>query len=308
MIVRRILYSLALIGCVIFYGAYQKWFAWIVLLAMAMLPWFSLLVSLPAMVSAKVSLIVPEQVKQGEEAAIRMKIQCSVPKPPIRCRIRITRPNTGERRILRMGERLPTEHCGGILVHPERVHVYDYLGLFRRRIRKLPDSVIRIMPEPMAVPMEDGLSDALPKAWRKKRGGSNAENHEIRPYQPGDNLTLVHWKLSAKVDELMSREPMEPDQGRMLLLLDISGTPEELDRKYARLLWLGNRLLASEVSFEVLALTGNGIETWGVQAQWSLERCLNDLLCAPFAPEGSVTERNIAAAWQFTIGGEPDEA
>ena len=101
---------------------------------------------------------------------------------------------------------------------------------------------------------------------------------------------------------------MEPDQGRMLLLLDINGTAEELDRKYARLLWMGRRLLASEVSFEVIALTGNGIETWCISAPWMMENCLNELLCASLAPSGSVTDRKQSAAWQFTVGGEPDEA
>ena len=308
MAVRRILYGIALIGCGVFYFMYQKWFAWIVLLAMVFLPWFSLLCSLPAMLLTKLQITVPEQVKQGEEAALRLRIRCPVPKPPVRYRIRITKPNTGETLILRRGTKLPVEHCGGILVHPERVYVYDYLGLFRRRIRKMPDCILRVLPKPMEIPMEDGLGGAIPKAWRKKKIGSTAENHEMRPYQQGDNLTLVHWKLSAKVDELMVREPMEPDQGRMLLLLDINGTAEELDRKYARLLWMGNRLLQSEVSFKVIPLTGNGIETWHISAEWMLERCLNDLLCTPFAPEGSVKDRKQSAAWQYTVGGEPDEA
>lgn len=305
---RRILYIAAFIGCVVFHCAYQEWISWIVLFAMAMLPWLSLIISLPAMFLTKLRLTVPEQVKKGENSVLQLNVQCPLPKPPVRCRVRIKIPNTGETRILKIGESLPTEHCGGITVHPERVYVYDYIGLFRRKIRKIPDFIVRVMPEPMAATIQKELSDALPKAWRKKQGGSSAENHEIRPYQPGDNLTLVHWKLSAKVDELMSREPMEPDQGRMLLLLDVNGSPAELDRKYARLLWLGTHLLESEVSFEVIALTGNGIETWFIDVQWRLERCLNELLCAPFAPEGSVTERKMPAAWQFIVGGEPDEA
>ena len=188
------------------------------------------------------------------------------------------------------------------------VYAQNILSQVRQAVVGKDAGLLRVLSEPMEIPMEDGLGDALPKAWRKKKIGSTAENHEMRPYQQGDNLTLVHWKLSAKVDELMVREPMEPDQGRMLLLVDINGTAEELDRKYARLLWMGNRLLQSEVSFEVIALTGKGIETWHISAEWMLERCLNDLLCAPFAPEGSVKDRKQSAVWQYTVGGEPDEA
>lgn len=99
---------------------------------------------------------------------------------------------------------------------------------------------------------------------------------------------------------------MEPDQGLMLLTMDLRGTPEELDRKFGRLLWLGSWLLERQVSFTVLALTGNGAESWQIQAEWALTKCMDALLTSPFAAEGSVCDRRYAAAWQYRIGGEPD--
>jgi hypothetical protein len=152
------------------------------------------------------------------------------------------------------------------------------------------------------------LTQHLARSWRPKPGGGYAENHEIRQYHPGDNLNQIHWKLSAKVGDLMLREAMEPERGLMLLTMDLCGTPEKLDIQFGRLLWLSNWLLENSIPFEVRVLTGNGIETWAVPDAWSLQKCIEALLCAPYAKEGSIRDRSFAAAWQHHIGGEPDEA
>ena len=49
MTLRRIVYAAALLGAVVFYWAYREWLSWLVLMLLVFLPWFSLLLSLPAM-------------------------------------------------------------------------------------------------------------------------------------------------------------------------------------------------------------------------------------------------------------------
>ena len=152
------------------------------------------------------------------------------------------------------------------------------------------------------------LTRYLARRWHPKPGGGYAENHEIRQYHPGDNLNQIHWKLSAKVGDLMLREPMEPERGLMLLTMDLKGNPSELDVKFGYLLWLGNWLLEQKISFDVCVLTGNGIENRTVRDQWEFQKCMEMLLCAPLAQDGSVTERTFSAAWRHHIGGELSEA
>ena len=301
----RILYLIALAGSFVFYLAYQKWFSWIVLLAVLFLPWFSLLVSLPAMCSIKLSMTAPHRVTQGEKVIIHPEAECTGPMPPVECRIRVTKPNTGEVWTLRSGDTLPSEHCGGLHLQMEKVQVIDFMCLMARRIRKGPSCTVRLMPRPLEVQIPPEISRYLSGSWRPKKGGGYAENHEIRPWKPGDTMNLVHWKLSAKVDSLMLREPVEPDL-KLLLTMDLSGTPEELDRKFGRLMWLGNRLLEEQVSFTVLAMTGNGMESWQISAPWALTECMDDLLCAPCTPEGSVEDRQYTGVLRYCIGGEPD--
>ena len=47
--------------------------------------------------------------------------------------------------------------------------------------------------------------------YSKERGGDDpSEVFKIRDYQPGDKLRSIHWKLTAKTDEMMVREQSLP--------------------------------------------------------------------------------------------------
>lgn len=305
---RRVLYGLALIGGLIFYGAYQEWFSWILLLTLLLFPWLSLILSLGAMIRTKLEPSSAAKTPVGSHENIQLKVYSKSLRPPIKCKIRITKAITGETWILKPGDKLPTDHCGGLLAQLYKPKVYDYLGLFRFKVRKTNNRTFLVWPEPRKMELPPNLTQHLARSWRPKPGGGYAENHEIRQYHPGDNLNQIHWKLSAKVGDLMLREAMEPERGLMLLTMDLCGTPEKLDIQFGRLLWLSNWLLENSIPFEVRVLTGNGIETWAVPDAWSLQKCIEALLCAPYAKEGSIRDRSFAAAWQHHIGGEPDEA
>ncbi len=304
----RILYVLAVIASFVFYIAYEEWISWIILLALLILPLISLALSLRSILRMRIELEVAERIVQEAEAKVIAKARCSAGCPPYRYKIKITKPITGEKWIVSPGSCLPSEHCGALAVSASGTAVYDYLGLFRFRVRKAPSAIVRVMPKSLKLTVPEEFKSILARSLRVKRGGGFSENHEIRPYRPGDTLNLIHWKLSAKADELMLREPMEPDQGLALLTLDINGSPEELDRKFIRLQCYGNYLRAHGIAFEVLALTERGMENWIIREETEWKTCIDALLCAPFAPKGSVNEHKIKALWHYHIGGEPDEA
>ena len=48
MLRNRLIYLAALLGGVVFYGFFYVWFSWYLLVLLLCLPWFSLLLSLPA--------------------------------------------------------------------------------------------------------------------------------------------------------------------------------------------------------------------------------------------------------------------
>lgn len=307
MIKNRLLYFIAVTASAVFYVAYEEWISWIILAAMLMLPWLSLVLSLPAILRMRIKLDVPERITQGEEARVITKACCPAVCPPYKYKIKVIKPITGEKWVVSPGECLPSEHCGGLTVSTELTAVYDYLALFRFRLRRAPSAIVRVMPKKEELPIPEELKSIAAHSLRAKRGGGFAESHEIRPYRAGDSLNLIHWKLSAKADGLMLREPMEPNRGLALLTLDINGTSDELDRKFSRLLNYGSYLLKNSAAFEVLALTAKGIENLAVHEESDWRACMDSLLCAPFAPRGSVKEQDLKTLWHCHIGGERDE-
>ncbi len=304
---RRVLYGLALIGGLIFYGAYQEWFSWILLLTLLLFPWLSLILSIGAIMRTKLEPSAAAKIPVGSNENIQLKAYSKNLQPPIKSKIRITKPLTGEKWVLKPGDKLPTDHCGGLSAQLHRPRIYDYLGLFRFRVRKTDNQIFLVWPEPLKMEVPLDLTQYIARSWRPKPGGGYGENHEIREYRPGDHLNQIHWKLSAKVGDLMLREPMEPEKGLMFLTMDLCGTPEELDIKFGRLLWLSNWLLENMIPFEVHVLTGNGMGSWTITDKWSLQKCIEALLCTPVAKEGSVKDQSFTAAWRHHIGGEPDE-
>lgn len=308
MAIRRLIYILALIGTLIFYGAYQQWFSWILLLVILSLPWLSLMLSLGAIIRIRMEPSVSSRIPLNSDETIQLKVISKAPQPPVKTKIRIIKPITGENWTLKPGDKLPTDHSGGLYAELHKPRVCDYLGLFRFKVRKTNAETILVLPDPIKMEIPPDLTRYLAQVWRPRPGGGYAENHEIRQYHPGDNLNQIHWKLSAKVGDLMLRESMEPERGLMLLTMDLYGTAPELDLKFGRLLWLGNWLLEQQIIYDIRVLTGNGIENWTIRDEWDLHKCTESLLCAPFSPEGSIQERSFSATWRHHIGGERDEA
>ena len=307
MLGRRLIYLTVLVACGGFYIAYQEWLAWFILLLVLALPWFSFALSLPAMLRFRAEPVGPAAVRQGMRTEVRLLGWCALPVPPFQGKLRLTRLTTGEQWRRNTHLPLPTEHCGGLRAIPEKVRVYDYLGLIGLRVRHTQGKTLIVRPEPKKI---EGLPDIqryLARAWRPKIGGGFAENHELRLYRPGDSLNQVHWKLTAKTGSPIIREPMEPERGLVLVTLDLRGTPEELDRKFGRLLWLGNFLLEKGLTYEIHALTGNGIRCFPVTEETSLWKAIDSLLAERPAGEGSMLDQPLRASWHCHVGGEPDE-
>ncbi|MFR5863988.1 MAG: DUF58 domain-containing protein [Acutalibacteraceae bacterium] len=87
------------------------------------------------------------------------------------------------------------------------------------------------------------------KRLRPKPGGGFAEEHDIREYRAGDPLNAVHWKLSAKLDELLIREPLIADRGELRLLMDLFGSREALETAFGKLAYIGGELLRRMMAF-----------------------------------------------------------
>jgi len=306
MVRRWLVYLAALAGCIVFYCAYREWFSWVLMMGALALPWFSLLVSLPAMLLVKLRPGCPVEVLQGTQVTAQLRLRCPLPAPKVRWQLRGISRMTGKKQRYRLGETIDTTHCGIWDLQACRVRVYDCLGLFGfpRRAVAAP---ITVLPQERPVTPPPELSRCRPKRWKPKPGGGFSENHELRLYRPGDSLRQIHWKLSAKTGKLVYREPVEPVRGKNVLCLLLCGTQKQLDEKLGELSWMMTYLLEGEVPHEVRCVTGNGLLTLPVTDEFQAKAVLRQLLGSPVALPGARLPAMPDATWLYRIGGGADE-
>ncbi len=302
----RFFWLLSFLGSLVFLIFYRQWLAWLLLGGVVLVPVFSLLVSLPGMLTAKLEVRLPQHLEMG--TPLRLDLHCKGPVivPGWHCKVKVTHLPTGQTHRLKVGALLPTDHAGALVCTLSRPRVCDCLGLFALPIRGRKTYTVVLEPKPLEIDNPEEADAAAVFAWKPKAGGFS-ENHELRLYAPGDSVRQIHWKLSAKTGKLIIREPMVPDPGRVVVQLVLKGSADELDRRLGQCLWLSRRLLEQNVPFELLCLTGQGLERFPVDTAQALEQAMDALLQSPAAESGSIPQLKMLGTKQYIIGGTADE-
>ena len=314
-----LVYLLGLAGALVFHIYYFGWYSWFVLVLAVALPWFSLLVSLLAMLRTRLRMDAPALLTRNEAAYVTLRAGNGfLPQPLCRFRLTITAVMTGERRSLRQSTQsqgswyvpLDTSHAGAYLCQVEKARVYDYLGLFRLPVRAPApvETVIRPVPrEPARLP---NLRHFLVRQLKPKPGGGFSEEHELRDYRPGDSMREIHWKLSVKTDRTIVREAQEPVRGLTLLTFDLRGTPGRVDATLEELLWLSQSLLDQGAPRRILWIDPTACETATapIDAPADLEALLSRLLRTPLRPDTPSLEGRTfpRATWRCHISPQED--
>ncbi len=128
---------------------------------------------------------------------------------------------------------------GEITVGPFSVHRFDPLALARRRLGKGGRTRVTIWPEMRAAPpvpagssAQDDRFSEVKAAPKRTNVATELEPASLRPYVPGDELRLMHWRASARGRGLMVRT-FEPATAAIpLVLFDdraLSHTPESFE-------------------------------------------------------------------------------
>lgn len=143
-------------------------------------------------------------------------------------------------------------YCGRYRFRVRKGKVWDYLGLFSRKVRYRGDACVNVLPgfyrmeitvseRTRNFPMDGEEYDA------HRSGDDPSEIFQVREFRDGDTLQRVHWKLSAKADELMTKELGRPIGYSVLVLVDFhmdgeKGRLEKMDAVFE---------LAAAVSFSM---------------------------------------------------------
>jgi uncharacterized protein (DUF58 family) len=124
----------------------------------------------------------------------------------------------------RAAYRLPTEKRGIVRIGPLDVVVTDPFGVASSATEAAPVSELTVFPwvdEIVPVPHTSGDDPHAGADHPSALGRTGEDFYALRPYVIGDDMRRVHWKSTARRDELMVRQDELPWQGRVTVLLDV---------------------------------------------------------------------------------------
>lgn len=122
---------------------------------------------------------------------------------------------------------LQARHYGLLTVWGEKLHIADPLGVNFASSR-FPKQTweVAVLPE-LIDPQQKAATDPARQETETGDGvGGRGEDpsgaYELRTYQTGEPLRNVHWKMTAKTDEMMVKEFIRDTEPMTLIFLDLS--------------------------------------------------------------------------------------
>lgn len=143
-------------------------------------------------------------------------------------------------------------YCGRMVIEVTKVLSYDLLGMFKftipfdkkHEIMVIPYDVVELEELPIST---TGNSDDEELQFVK--GDDVSQISQIRNYIPGDKLQNIHWKLSAKEEEIQVKEFSLPYSDDIIFLMELyvnKEIPEDFDEMLEKM-YAVSRFLIKQV-------------------------------------------------------------
>lgn len=325
MLRNRLLYLFILLCSTAFFICFNGYYSWYVFLLTLSLPWMSLIMSLPGMLTGRVFVETPgggSTARTSKSVSVPVQVSAAGPWPlpwgRVRVRLSVTNTFTGEsrrevielspgRRPQAVEQKLTSHSCGRIICRLSKARGYDLLGLFCLPVRlkrgescqvivapKVYETLISMAPCHTPDAESDRYSPVKP-------GGDPTELFGLREYRPGDRLSRVNWKLSQRGGGLLVKEGSLPMAMRTLLLADLSGDGREADLLMDALATLSHFLCCREAQHAVGFPRGRELAFMDVDEPGTQAAAIEAVLCCggrrPFPAEpdeASGAPRDIA--------------
>jgi len=246
----RIVYIIAFTGAALFLILYPLWFSRYLMVVLLLLALFDLIISLPPVFYSQITFSASKTYEQGEAASLIFTVYN---KKQFKIRyIKIKLKSTSEERVYkrrfviksengsRCEMKIDSSHSGVTVYEAKRIWIVSCLGLFCFPVDFKMRMPVLIMP----APIKPQNLIALPQGTqlKPKPGGGFSDEHDLRPFRFGDPVRNIHWKVSAKLDSVIIREPLTPmSQSRLISVGRWNGRFER-DLILGRLRWVSGYL------------------------------------------------------------------
>lgn len=121
-------------------------------------------------------------------------------------------------------KRLAVMFSGNYEFVTDRIRIYDCFGIFCMKLKAKSITHALILPElnEVCVTLGEGVKNFYGEALvydELNVGPDHSETFDVREFRNGDKLQKVHWKLSARTDELMVKETSLPKACPVVLFM-----------------------------------------------------------------------------------------
>lgn len=177
-------------------------------------------------------------------------------------------------------------YCGVFDVRMVKLRMWDHLGLFCRQYRLKEHAwTIYVLPAEASADYMDvsvGRSEMEGEEIQFRAGQAAVDSADIREYRMGDNVKHIHWKISAKLDDLMVRIMGQPVEKMNQVYLNL----QYEDKKLSRDTWEKFLAVVARVSKSMVnAEHGHKVCWIDVEAETQIEfqvtdaATMQDMLC-----------------------------
>lgn len=301
------LYSISLIAAFIFFLFYKMWLSWYILIALLAIPVFALIVTIAASLTVKFSVVNPAVTVKGKPAFIKLSIEGNASAFSFYKVKMITTDHmagTQEKKVIVICDNgvtkipLETNHCGAYSYKLSKLKVYDLLGFFHFDQNINKDIELLVKPSPEMPGYMPDMYGFKAKNLRKS-SKPNSEIYDIRDYQLGDPVKTIHWKMSAKKDKYLVKEPLEEYGGYSRVILKMTDDRDELDLHLGQILFTSKFFIDHEVAHIIRVIPPDSREVaFSIESNIDLERALHTILHMRIPEEASEDKRSTE---------EPDE-
>jgi len=116
-------------------------------------------------------------------------------------------------------------NCGIVEVTLEKCEIMDIMGFAQAKL--IPSQTVSISVLPNDKPLDDIqkigiLSGYTDNEDDKQKGNEYSDTSNIREYIAGDRIKDIHWKLSAKKDQLLVRDRIKSCENKIVIWIEPS--------------------------------------------------------------------------------------
>lgn len=281
------IYILSLLSSFVFFLCYKMWVSWICLIVILLIPFLSFAMMLIASRTMTFNTQCPGNVLIGTPTSILVTTG-GIASYFSYCRLKMTvtdrMAGTTKKHTIAINDKgtskipVNTDHCGSYSYDLTWLTVYDLFGLFFTKTNINKTNEILVKPAPSMPDVMPDMYGFKAKNLRKSKQ-PGAEIYDIKEYQIGDPIRSIHWKMSAKKDTLLVKEPLEEYGGHSRVILRLTGDRDKLDLHLGQIIFTSRFYIEHETSHKIRIIPPDkGEVAFEIESETDLERAVAKIL------------------------------